>query len=642
MKIPLNLLENFVKNNLKPAELAKKLTLSGFLVEKIDNNVLEIEITPNRGDALSVLGIAREIAALLNKKINLPKIDFKEQSENFFLQTDIDCEICPRYTYRIIEGIKIGPSPKWLQQNLRDFGFRSVSNVVDITNYVMMELGQPLHAFDYDKITGDKKMIIRKSQTGESVTTLDDKTHHLSNNDIVIENNGQLIDLAGIMGGKNSEVSAQTKTIILQAALFNPKIIRQTSKKLNLATDASYRYERKVDLKGNLFALNRASDLILKIAGGNASPIKDIILQKPQERKIEASFNQINNLLGTNLSKNQVIESLKRLGFKIKADSVKMKILVPSWRQNDIKFWQDIAEEVARIYGYNKIKPKILSKKKPAKKNLEFIIDQKIAHLLKENDFYEVLSYSFLSANDLKILGEDLANCLEIKNPISPEYQYLRPNLFISILKLIAKNPWAPEIKFFEIGNVFNKSQEKKQLILATTGNPAIFKAIISSFQQEFKINHLPFKISAPDQKNLDYFKIRKPISILEIDLDNLYQMIKIPISQLKSPIFWQKPHFRPISKFPPTIRDFAFIINKKISAQKVATEIKKTSPSVFLVELFDEYISDKFGKDMKNLAFHVWLSDEKKTLSDAEVVKISQAISKKIKNKFNAKLRDF
>ena len=652
MKIPIDSID-FVKTKLTAEQLAEKLSSAGFLVEGIDNGVLDIEVTANRGDCLSVFGIAREIAAILGEKLNIAEVTVKDQDLNLPLKIKIaDPKICSRYTYRIITGVRMGESPQWLKDELEKFDFKPVSNIVDVTNYVMMEMGQPLHAFDYDKLSKEKEMIIRGAKKGEQVSTLDDTNHKLPDGAIVIENDGRLIDLAGIMGGENSQVTAETKTIILQAALFDPILIRRTCKKLNFSTDASYRYERGIDPEGTKLALDRATGLILEIAGGSSGKLEDTVSLKYKSKKIEFTPARINDLLGTNISIDKMEEYLKSLGFEISSEVDTKKIVhnfaqVPSWRLSDINLWQDIAEEIARIYGYSKITPKVLAKEKPQNQNKDFICEQKIAGILTKANFVETLSYSFVSEKDLKAACLNPKDCSQLENPLSLEYQYLRPKLGPTILKQIAKNPWAPEINIFEIGTVFTKDGEKKELILATTFKGDVFEQILKDIKKEFDLLDLPYKICKPEQGVLDYFKIRRPVQILEIDLEKLLEKAVLKSSEYEisaesSPLGQKKIKYKPVSKFPPTIRDLAFILARDISAVKVAKEIEGVDKSIFIVELFDEYASEKLGKNKKNLAYHIWFSDLKKTLSDEGVEKIIQKITTQICKKYKAKLRDF
>ncbi len=640
MKIPADIID-FAKTKLTAEQLAEKLTSAGFLVEGIENGVLDIEVTANRGDCLSVFGIAREIAAILGEQLNVAEVTVKDQDLNLPLKIKIsDPKICPRYTYRIITGVKVGESPQWLKDELAKFDFKPVSNIVDITNYVMMEMGQPLHAFDYDKLSKEKEMIIRGAKKSEQLTTLDGTSHKLPNTAIIIENDNKLIDLAGIMGGESSQVTTETKTIILQAAIFDPISIRKTSKKLNFASDASYRYERGVDPEGTKLALDRAAGLILEIAGGKSGKLKDIIKKPTESKKIKVSIDEVNKLLGTNISQSEQVKILESLGFRPESSAKKIQVKVPSWRLQDINLWQDIAEEIARIYGYSKIAPKILSREKPQNQNKDFICEQKIAEILTKTNFVETLSYSFVSEKDLKAACINPKDCLEIENPLSSEYQYLRPKLGPTILKQIAKNPWAPEINIFEIGAVFSKDGAKKELILATTFRGDAFEQILKDIKKEFDLLDLPYKICKPEQAVLDYFKIRRPVQVLEIDLEKLLEKAVLKNSEYE--ISKKEIKYKPVSKFPPTIRDLAFILDRDVSAVEVAKEIKGADKSIFMVELFDEYASEKLGKNKKNLAYHIWFSDLRKTLSDKEVEKSIKKITTQICKKYKAKLRDF
>ncbi|HLC39108.1 MAG TPA: phenylalanine--tRNA ligase subunit beta [Patescibacteria group bacterium] len=634
MKIPVDWLKEFVKIDLKPEEIAEKLTMVGFLVEKIEDGVLEVENLANRGDCLSILGISRELAAITGQKINLPQNNLKIESLDLPLEINIaQPKSTPKYSYRLISNLKIGSSPDWLVKRLEQMGGRSVNNIVDVTNYVMLAVGQPLHAFDYDKIE-PKIISIRNSEDSEKITTLDGTEHKLAPETLVIENNGRLIDLAGIMGGENSQVSHETGTIILQAAIFDPVQVRRSSKKLNFSTDASYRYERGVDFEFTQYVLDFATNLILKLSkNAKAGEIVDLVLEKEKPIELDLSVEKINHLLGTNLSKEVMEKILKNLGFKIGN-----KITVPSWR-HDIYCWQDLAEEIARISGYVNIKMSYL-KPKPQRTNLEFNIEQKTASIISSLGFVETLSYSFVSEKDLQNFGQNPANVLEVTNPISKEYQYLRPNLKISVIKQIAKNPWAPEVKLFEIGNVFNKKSSKTELLIASTQKKLKTEEIISNLKTGLGIKNIEYQEEAIEARLLGLYKIRRPVRIISINFNQINKVAKPIKIEYQLPEMSQK--YQPISKFPPTIRDLAFIIDANILADEVLKTIKVIDPKIFLVEIFDEFASDKFGKGKKNLAFHIWLQDLHKNLNPNEVDNIVEKISNLIQKKYQAKIRNF
>ena len=637
MRLPIDWLKDFVKIKKSPDKLAEDLTLFGHevgLVEKFDDDfVLDIEITPNRGDCLSILGIARELSSLYNLKITpknhaessmLPSIRKNVEILDKGIKIEItEPRICPRFTARIIDGVKIGPSPKWMKRRLIAYGLRPINNVVDITNYVMIERGQPLHAFDYQKIAG-RKMIVRRGKKGESVVTLDGIRRDLDEEAIVIQDTQKLIDLAGIMGGQNSEISEKTETIVLQAAIFDPILIRRTSKKLNLSTEASYRYERGVDFQGTISALNYATSLVLLIASGRASKIVDIQNIKWQPIKIKwQPEKDVERILGIKIKRSEILRHLEKLGIKClwcSRDGQTCQVEIPSFRQ-DLKIPEDLIEEVARLYGYWRLPKTILFKQKKVKENKEWIIEQKIKDFLVDLGFVEVESYPYLSVSDLENVGLNPGNCLEIANPISPETQFLRPSLFPSILRQIAKNPWAPEIKIFEIGKVFEKNTEKKQIVIAST----------------IPLEKISLKLEEVAPEILKKFKIRKKIYLHLSDFKDFVAKVSLPTFYNTD---FPKVRYRPISSFPPAVFDLAIVVNEEIDEKEVEEVIKKSSSLVFDLELFDIYTGPPLAKRKKSLAYHLTLSSYNHTLKDEEIKKVRQSVISNLKKKLGASIR--
>ncbi|MCX6806915.1 MAG: phenylalanine--tRNA ligase subunit beta [Candidatus Berkelbacteria bacterium] len=637
MKIPYSWLKDYVEIRRTPEQLADDLSLFGHEVESIEKigkeSVLDFEITPNRGDCLSILGMAREIAALYNQDVKhkQPHITLCDMDKDFGVVVS-NPKLCLRYTARIINNIKITSSPKWLKERLALAGFRPINNVVDITNYIMIETGQPLHAFDYDKINtvGKKKLLnIRQAKTGEKVTTLDNKERKLNQGALIIEDDQKIYDLAGIMGGFNSQVDSKTRNIILQGAIFDPVTIRKASKFLNHVTDASYRYERGVDFKGTVYAINLATELILKTNKvSKAGKLFDKIFYQYPETKITILASKINNLLGTKFSQIRINEYLTRLNFEVDSDQV----TPPSYRYHDVKIWQDIAEEVARIYGYNNLAKHQIEKSNPKKTNTEWQIINALKDIISSQGYNEVYSYSFISKKELDLFKISSDQVIEVKKPLSPETQYLRPDILPSILKQISKNPWAPVIKVFEIENCFTKDKEFTQLIIAQNGsNKKQIEGLVSNIQTKCEILSV-------DQKILDYYKIRRPVIYTRIDIESLVSQIK-KIPQ-KYNIDFKQIKYQPISKFPPTVRDLAFIVDKKVDTSKIIEEIKNTDKKILIVELFDEFMSDKFGSNKKNVAYHIWIQDLEKSPNEKEVNSIVDKILRRIEKKFSAKLR--
>lgn len=628
MKISCNWLKDYVDFKASPEQLAEDLSLFGHEVETVekvgDDYVLDLEITPNRGDCLSILGIAREIAGLYNLK--LKRQNLKAQLKNQILSQDIEVkiekpEICPRFTARIIDNIKIGESSKAIQEKLATYGFRPINNIVDITNYVMVTTGQPLHAFDWDKIKAGL-MRIRQTKKGEEVMTLDGQNRVLNEGAIIIEDEEKIYDLAGIMGGIKSEVDEKTKIIILQGAIFDPVLIRKTSKFLGHTTDASYRYERGVDFEGTINGVDMAASLIKESCPeAKIGQLVDIKSQNPESHKIEIDIDRINRLLGIDVTMAAALDYLQRLGFESKGSLV----TVPSYRSFDVKIWQDLAEEIARVYGYNKITKSPITKSQSLRSNNEFNKREYIKDVLKDLGFTETYSYSFAEKDKIGLLGERIQDCLEIANPLSLETQFLRPTLVSSLLSVIAKNPWAPEVNIFEIGKVFNKDRETWQIGITVVGKD---DQLISAAKEKLGIKE---EIKSIDQKILDAYKIRRPVKMIITDLT------AVGASEWKYSEEISDKKYKKISNFAPTVRDLAFVVTNEIKAEKINKEITAIDDKILLVELFDEY---SFKNGTKNLAFHIWLQDFKKPLDSDEIDIIIKKIIKNIENKFDAKLR--
>jgi phenylalanyl-tRNA synthetase beta chain len=643
MKVSYNWLKNFIKTKKKPSDLADLLTLSGAEVEEIkksrDDYIFDLEITPNRGDELSVLGIAREVAALTKNKLTLPIKKIDDKASNLPLTIEIMDELaCPRFTCRIISGITIKPSPVWIVKRLKSYGFRSINNVVDITNLVMIELGQPLHAFDYNKILG-AKMLIRRAKDGERVKTLDGYERILSTNSIIIEDAKNIIDLAGIMGGALSEVDKKTNTIILESAIFNPILIRKTSKEQGIVTDASYRFERGIDSDGQIMALNRAAELILKYAGGESSAVIDIKKIKPQEKQIEIDIKKASSLLGIKITSDEAQDYLERLGFKIlKSHPQRLKVLVPTWR-NDISIWQDLAEEIARLNGYNKLKIEPLEKLKPHNPNSSFKQKEILKDRLNDLGFSEIYSYDFLSSRDLEILKKTDESLYQIENPVAPENRYLRDSLFPSLIKSIAKNPTFSEIKIFEIGEVFDlKDGERTYLGIGLAGDKIERITEIIDKINQTTLSDLQWQTRILNEEELRRYKIKKKnAAIAEADLSQF--LTDKPLKGKYEIVTGVQ--YRDISKFPSVSRDFAFIVDTETNASELAKAIKKISPLIVRVELFDEFESAKFGKNKKSLAYHLEFQAKDKTLNNKEADELSQKIINLVKKKFQGHLRD-
>lgn len=635
MKISYQWLKEYIDIKTDPEKLCEDLSNFGFTVESLvkyeDDYILDLEINPNRGDCLSIKGIARELSALYQLPLINQDIKFNDSQLNKTIDVSvINPSICPRYTARIIDNIKIQPSPDWMQKKLQSYGFRPINNIVDITNYVMVATGQPLHAFDWNKI-GGQKMNIGTAKDGDKITTLDGKRYNLPNDSIVIrDGEDKIFDLAGIMGGETSEVDGQTKTIILQGAIFDPKLIRRSSKLLNLVTDASYRYERSVDYNGTIEGVNLATELINKL--NNNIVVSDLIDKKFVETPdsvIELDTQKVNSFLGVKVTKEKMIENLTRLGFVIaKQSDILLNVIIPSYRQSDVKIWQDLAEEIARVYGYGEIVNNLNENKEPLLKNDEWEKRNTLSALLKNLGFYQNISFTFINEKQLTLVDTNSQDIVKINNPLSADNHFLQPSMKASLLQHIAKNPWAPDIAVFEIGKVFRGNEEKWQLGVATTkNNQILIDLFLSDINYEGEIETI-------DQKILDFYKIRRPIKCILIDVNK----IKIDKNEKLPPLVTEE--FREISKYPPSVRDLAFVVDDTVNAQDVIEEICNNFNNILFTELFDEYKSEKLGQNKKNLAFHLWFQKLNGPVEEMEIEKDVKNIIKLIEKKFGGKLR--
>lgn len=598
--------------------------------------VFDLEITPNRGDCLSHIGIAREYSALSGKKIKYEDHNIEDKSSDFEIKI-LNKDHCNQYFGILINNLKIGPSPDWLKNRLAKIGQSSINNVVDITNYIMFDLGQPLHAFDAKKLKG-KEINIRDAKEGETITTIDGEVRKLESNMLVIADSENPIAVAGVMGGYDSEIDENTTDIVLEAAEFDRKSIRKTSKDLKLATEASYRFERGIDSSLVETSADKAAKMIFEIAGGEiVGKVKDMAKEYENDW-IEIPEAKINDLLGTEISKDEINKILNNLGFLIKEN----KCQAPTWR-HDISIWQDLAEEISRVYGFSKIKLNPV-KKTTAPEKGSYYIKEKIKDILVEAGFSEIYGYTFLSDKDLAAIKLEAGDLLEVANPVQPENKFMRNSLLPGLLRTIAKNPAFDPILAFEIGNVFTKDREESNLSIVASGKQAkkAIDSALMSIKDYFALNE-DIKATELSRDDLTRFKIKKPVTYtFEISVEKLLSDAKIEQDKLSLVESDKTIHYRPISKYPSITRDLAFIVENSVNGNELIHLMYNQSDLINRVELFDEFSSDKFGKNKKNIAFHLDLQHQDRTLTDKEADEITKGIIEKIKSKYSAELRTY
>ncbi len=657
-----NLLQSFFKKKLpKPDKLAELLIAHSFEVEKIaktDNDwMMDIDVLSNRAaDCFSHLGMARECAAITGLKLIIKKYDLIEDKKmkiNDLLSLEVkDKEACPRYTAQIINKIKVGSSPKWLQQILETCGLKPINNIVDAANYVMLETGQPLHAFDFDKI---QSIVVRRAAKGEKIVSLDNEKYDLNENILIIADGKYPLAIAGIKGGKRAEISETTRNIILEAANFDYQAIRTASRRLKLKTDASLRFEHGLDPNLAGFALQRLAGLIQETAKGKAvKNTADIYPQKILPKKIKLDLNYVQKLLGIDITVKEIIAILKSLEFKIITQNQNKELMVeiPTFRL-DINIAEDLIEEVGRLYGYENIKAVFPTTALiPPHRNEELFWENNIKDILKGIGFCESYNYSFISAEQVKAFSFEQARLPEIKNPASVEQKYLRPGLIPNLLKNVEKNlDYFDEIKIFELGKIFSRTagsvREKKMLTTviaqkrSKTEQFHQLKGIADLLLNRLGIADVWYNEYQPSSKDIWHSKKCAEIKIGDKKIGFLGEISPQFLSVLKikakaavvnfdfhllKEIALEECDYRPISRFPATIRDIAVLVPKTIKIIDVLNKINIGGGKLVRdVDVFDIY--EGISETKKNLAFHIIYQADDRTLTAKEVDKIQNNI---------------
>jgi len=650
------------------------------LAEYLGDVIFDLEITPNRPDCLSIIGIAREIAALTGQKLSLPDVEYDEIALSIDQQISVEIiapDLCPRYCASLVTGVRVAESPKWMQQRLLACGMRPINNIVDITNYVMLEYGQPLHAFDYDKIKG-KKIIVRRASGGEAIVSLDGVERVLSGDMLVIADEKAAVAIAGVMGGADSEVTEQTTSILLEAANFNPANIHFTGRILNMPSEACMRFERGIRPELTLPALKRATQLLIQLAGGKAAKgVVDVYPGKLEREPVLLSTAKLERLLGVEFSPDQIIEALTSLSFECKPASSKSEVLVtaPYWR-SDIHQSVDLIEEVVRIIGYDEIPATMLSQPLP-RQNPEPIINlkQEVRRSLIGYGFQEIITYSLTGMEMLNRLLPEAHPLkpmpLRLANPMTADQEYLRPNLRVNLLAALSENRKHEDggIRLFELGRVYlpqpKDLPDEPEALCALLSGPRFEKSwpggddsldffdakgvsesllsrlgVEASFEPGSDESLHPNKqativiannslgvIGELHPKVLEAFEISGSAYLFEIDLTALL------------PFTVGHKIFQPISRFPAIVRDIALVVDDKITHRQIQDAIKSFS-LVKRVSLFDVYAGEQVPPGKKSLAYRITFQSPTHTLTDEEIDKVQQQILDKLSDELGVTLR--
>lgn len=652
--------------------------LSKDIVEVLDlkKEVIEFEITPNRPDCLSVEGLGREVAASLNKEFknprkNLDEIKLEKVDEIEGLKVEISApDLCYRYVARVVKNVKIEQSPEWLRKRLSESGVRAINNIVDITNYVMLEMGQPMHAFDINSISG-KHIIVRRAQKDEKIKTLDETERILDENMLVIADNDKPVAIAGVMGGMNSEIENDTKTVVFESAVFNGGNIRKTSKKLGLRTEASSRYEKGLSAENALRAVNRAVELVEQLHAGEViNKVIDVYPKKQETRKIEFSVERINNLLGTKITKQEMIEILEKLDIKVENN-----IAIPPYFRQDIEQEADLAEEILRIYGYDKLESTLVDNCTTlGGRNKYQKLEYDLRNLMCDSGFSEIYCYPFINDNDLEKINVNKESNLQkqainLKKPLSEEYTMMRTSTISSVMGIIASNHAKKneDVKLFEIGKTYINSeqqiennklpQENNIITIAMYGKDIDFYSLKGYVENIFeKLNikrydterekestsYHPGRVARIRLGNdviaifgeihptvLENYGISDKVYLAEINIDKLVKYSRI------------EKKYTPIAKYPAIIRDIAIIVDEKIEAATIERIIQRRAKKMLEeLKLFDVYRSEKLGENKKSMAYSLKFRSNEKTLTDEEINATMDNIILDLKKEAKAELR--
>lgn len=618
-----------------------------------DDEVIDFELTANRGDLLSMLGMAYELGAIYNKKVKDVDINYKETGKdiNQTFNIDIQTNNCSVFLAKKVENVEIKESPAFIKNRLMACGIRPINNVVDISNYVMLELGQPLHFYDADKLNNE--IIVRMAKNGEKLTTLDNIERTLDENDIVISTKEKSIGLAGVMGGLETEVVPQTKNIIIESAIFDGVRVRKTAKKI-LRSEASNRFEKGLDSNRTYMAINRACHLLEKYANGTVIEGMCTYDQSQKEdKKIEITFKNITDVLGTNISNNDILDVFTKLGFSYEADDKKAIVSVPR-RRLDISIKEDLIEEVGRIYGVDNIEGKLPVL--PVKQGSYDKQTREIRNKMVSLGLNETLSMIFTSDKEAKKYTTDDFEVVKLLAPLAEERNALRYSLIPSMVKIYEYNKAREnkDVCIFEIGKGFYKKQEEygeNQKIVALmtgkyylgVGNSANVDFYVIKGVVEELLNFLGYEnrytIEMPDQIPNEFHKGQTAninvngqiVGIVgklhpEVTKDDVYVM-EINLDELLSKRVG-KMKYKEISKFPNVKKDVAFVMKKDIPSVEVEKVIKKAGGKLLTnIEVFDVYTGENIGKDEKSVAYSLTFNDSKKTLTEEEITKIFENI---------------
>ncbi len=693
MKVSVNWLKDYVYFDCSPDELAQKLTMVGLEIEESkpltaqefaalggsgeqDDVIWDTKVTPNRGDWLSIIGTAREVGAVLNRAVRIPKVDVAqigpEASELIKIRIDA-LDLCRRYAGVIIRGVKVGQSPGWLRDRIIASGMRPINNIVDVTNYVMFELGQPLHAFDYRLIRGPE-IIVRRARVGEVLTTIDGEIRKLDSEMLVIADAERPVALAGIMGGADTEITDATTDVLIESANFDPVGIRKTSKRLAMSTESSYRFERGVDPGITDFAAWRAAQLIKEIAGGDvATGIVDVYPCRVESLSLTVRPQRVNSVLGTSIEPDVMVQILNSLAIETVLENGMLRCTVPTFR-SDITREIDLIEEIGRLYGYDKLPQTMPSRSLQGKDSREGAFAERVRRILISCACQEVLTHSLVDSRYAELAGKQ-NEVIRVRNPLSEDLDSLRTSLAVNLLQVIARNQAREmeNVSVFEIGKVFSwvKGEicEQRKIAGAMVGTmwrsgwslPAealtadFFwcKGLVESLMQSLYIGHVGFgrtnnpllhptraaKVLANGREigfvgevapqAIEFFDIKGRPCVFELDFEALMQAAPESVT------------YKPLPKYPALRRHIAVVVKDTTAYEEVLEVVSQAGGSILEeVCVLDLYKGPQIPSECKSLTLELVFRSPDRTLTDEEVNAVLSQVRKALSDTLGATFR--
>lgn len=630
-----------------------------------DDVVMDIEVTSNRVDAMGMVGMGREAAAILKKEFTFTPSKAVQAKEKGIVPVKISAKKqCPRYMAAKIEGVTVGPSPWWLKRRLLSAGLRPINNVVDVSNFVMLESAQPIHTFDAATLEGG--IDVRLARAGEKMRALDGKEYRLDDTILLIADAKKPIAIAGVMGAENTGVMTNTKDVVIEVATFDAVTIRRGARKVNLQSDAQQRFEKGLSTEACPYALARTVELILELAGGKLSgPATDVRQTKYQHVKFTVTSDEVNELIGVKLPLKEMVDTLRRLGFQVKTSGKKITATVPWWRDHDIESGRDLVEEIARVYGYGNIPAVVPFGLAPRPMDAELVWEKLARDVSKGAGLTEVYSYSFVSKELLAKAGYDAAHMLHVQNPLTSDFEVMRTTLLPSLLQVAAENQERfADQRLFEIANVYYpkgegwKTLPDEQLELA-----ALFmgmddawrhaKGYVEAVLTEMGVKDFSWRRLASDTfwhpgRTVQAFSQGKLIATVgelspkiaqNFKLEKRVALVDIPFEKVVS-MASSARSYTPVSVFPEAKRDLAVIVDHRVEFDDIARTAQRTDALVAAVDWFDTYRGKNLPDGKKSVAVHLTFSSPDRTLESAEVDALMEKIALALKEHFGAEVR--